>query len=675
MLKFFRRMEKTRNFLILTFAVVLVGSLVLFLKPSGDIQENLSRSDEVAAKVGGENITVGNIVTLQERFRQSQPQGLPTTFLVNNMIQEKVIRLEAAKLGLTASDAEVAAQIREAFKSPDGQTFDQNRYEQNAIRQAGSVALFEEGIRDQISRQKLVAYITSGITASEEEVLGDYKRKNTKFNLSYVPVNTADITENIKPTDEELKEYFEKNKKSYYINVPQKKIKYVFLNTSKIGEKLTFTDEELKDAYEKLPELRKQAGVNVQEIVLRVDKPELESQVLTKANGIAAELKKVENIVSEDDFADAAKGQSEKPSTALNGGRVKGLVRENKNNPTDPYQRILNMKEGEITEPLKFGSNFYILRRGKSVAKPFEDTKKELEVSRRNSKAYEANATLSSKVADRLKELKDVEKVAAEFASQANMTVEEMIRETKFVKPGDEIDKLGISQDFEQGIASLEKVDDVGDKIPVPGGFAIPLLADKKDPRDAEFDEVKEQVLETMKASQAREQVEEIAKKIAKDLDSVSGLSAAAQAVNLKSRDAKDFILGSPLGEGPSATTSEALEDAIFDLKKGEVTKAPIKVGDNWFVVGVNSREEASIDNFAKERDQLIRAKVAEKRSRVFADYIAGIKSEMESNGSIKIFKDAIAKIDAANRENQPQIPNLPQGLTLPQQPQQPQGN
>ncbi|MCB1025369.1 MAG: peptidyl-prolyl cis-trans isomerase [Acidobacteria bacterium] len=668
MLKFFRKMERTRNFVILLFGFILVLSLVLFYSPSGGVQENLTRSDEVAAQVGGERITVGDVAMLQERLKQSQPQILPTSYLLDSMIQEKIIRVEAARLGLTATDAEIATQIREAFQSPDGKPFDQKQYEQNAVQQAGSISAYEEGIRDQISRQKLVAYITSGVRVSEEEILNDYKRRNTKFNLTYVPVNTADLTENITPTDEELKDYFEKNKKSYYISSPQKKIKYVFLETAKIGETLKFTDEELKAAYDKLPEDKKLAGVRVQEIVLRVNKPEDDAQVLQKANEIVETLKKSGDTITEEKFGEIAKGQSEKPSTAFNGGKVDGLVRENPNNPTDPYQRILSMKEGETTEPLKFGSNYYILRRGESVAKPFESAKKEIEVSRRNSKAYEANAALATKAAESLKKSKDVEKVAAEFASQANMNTADMIRETGYVKPGDEIDKLGISQDFEQGIATLNKVNDVGDKIPIPGGFAIPILVDKKDPREANFDEVRSQVVEAVKTKKAREEVDKIAKKIADSASTAGDLSAAAKAEGLESQEAKEFILGSPLGSGPSATTSEALEDAVFALKPGEVTKQPVKVGDNWFVVGVNSREEANMESFPKEREQLVRTKLNEKRSRVFGDYIASRKLAMEQNGEIKIYKDAIAKLDKANQENQPQIPNLPQGIQIPQQ-------
>ena len=660
MLKFFRKMERTRNILLVFFAVVLVASLIVFgAMTSNQPQQNLSRSAETVAFVGNEKISVGEIALLQDRFLRVRRQSLPTKFLLEGVIRERLIQLEAERLDLTASDAEVANNIRKIFK-PSDDAFDKANYEQSAVRQAGSVAAFERSLRNQLSEQKLRAFITSGAVVSGEEVLKDYQRRNTKFTLTYVSIDTEDIAKNINPTDDELKKYFKENKKKYYIIYPQKKIRYIFLETAKVGERLEFTDEELKAEYEKLPADKKKIGVNAQEIVLRVLNPRQDSQVLDKANMIAQDLKKDGNIVSEKRFANVARGQSEKPATARNGGRVAGLIRKNNNNSDDPYQRILTMEEGEVTEPIKFRTSYYILRRGKSVPKPFERAKKELEVSRRNAKAYTANSALAGEVEKRLKEIKDVQKVAEEFASRANMDVKDMVRETDYVKPGDEIDKLGISQDFEQNIASLQNVNDVGTKFGVPGGFATPLLVDKKAPRDAEFEEVEDEVKEAVKLEQAKSKIEEVAKNIPKNAKTTDGLRRAAKSEKLDALEAKDFILGSPLGQGPTAATSELLEDAIFELRKNEITMKPIKAGDNWYIVGLKEREEANMENFAKERTQLIQSMLTKKQSQIFSDYIASVRKRMESEGQIIIIKEAVDKLDALARQSQPQIPQFP---------------
>ena len=652
MLKFFSRLERTRNFVLLIFAVLMAASLVLFYAPSRQgIQTNLSASSETAAKVGSEVITVGEIVTQKENLgRLYGGRSIPAKLLIDGLVRERIVRSEVARLGLTATDAEVAAQILESNKPQDGKPFDQKVYEQNVTEQFGSVKAYEQAVRDQIGAQKLEAYITSGVSVSENEIMDDYKRRNTKFDLSFVTVNAAELAKTLKPSDEELKAYFEANKKNYYIGIPQKKIRYIFINTSKIGEKLSIPDEDLKAEYDKLDAARKQAGVNGQQIVFKVPRPDEDAQVLAKANDVASKAKKDGGKISEEAFAELAKGYSQDTASALNGGKLKGLVRSNPNNPTDPYQRLLTMEEGQVTEPIKYGTAYYILRRGASVPKTFEDAKKELEVSLRNRRSYTAAAELAQKVSDRLKEVKDVQKVAEEFAGQANSNAKDMVRETGFVKPGDDVENIGVSPQFEDGIAPLEEVNAVGEKTPIKDGFAIPMLMEKRDPRDATFEEVKSKVEEAVKNEQAKAKVEQIAKDIASGASNAAGLAAAATGKGLKAEDSKNFVLGSPLGQGENASTSKDLEDAINSLKAGEVAKAPVKVGDSWYIVGVTNRTEADMSGFPKERDTIMQGMLAQKRSQVFSDYIAEARQKMEAAGQIKVYKEVIEKIDAADK-------------------------
>jgi peptidyl-prolyl cis-trans isomerase D len=650
MLKFFSRLERTRNVLLFLFAALMAVSLVLFYAPTRDnVQENLMRNEETVANVGSEKVTIADLA-LQKENTSNNGRSAPTKYLLDGLIRERVIRGEAARLGFQATDAEVANYIRPLFKSTEGGAFNQTDYEQRVMERYGSVTTFEQAVRDQLSGQRLLAFLTSGVTVSEDEVLNDYKRKNTKFDLTYVPVNNTDLAQTIKPSDEELKDYFEKNKASYHIDVPQKKIRYIFLNNAKIGEKLNVSEEDLRAEYDKIPDDKKLAGVQGQQIVLRIPKPELEAQVTAKANEIAQQARSKDGgTVSEEAFGELARGQSEDVRSASSGGKLPGLVRENPNNPSDPYQRLLTMQPGTITEPIKYQDKYYILRRGEAIPKTFEDAKKELEVSLKNRRAYAVAADLAQKISDRLKETKDVQKTAQEFAAQAGMNPQEMVRETGFIKPGDEVPNVGISPQFEEGIAGLENQNDAGDKIPVKDGFAIPLLVEKSEPRDAEFDEVKDKVAEAVKLEQARTRVAEIAKQIADAASSSGNLEAAAQSKGLKAQESKSFVLGSPLGQGASATTSDALEDTIFNMRVGEVTKTPINIGDNFYIVGVKGREEASNEDFAKQRDVLFETKLREKRGQVFADYLASKQQELKAKGDIKIYKEALEKVDASD--------------------------
>ena len=647
MLKFFNRLEKTRNAVLLLFAIVMVLSLVLFYRPSDPTTgSSLLRSEETAARVGSHYITVGELARQQAGVMERNPQGMPAKAILDSMIGMLVARSEAARLDLTASDAEVASAIRKNFKPTDGKPFDQAAYERTAVAQDGSLSAYEERMRDSLSAMKLRSFITSGVSVSEEELLNDYKRKATKFDLSYIPVNVGDLAKNISVTDQEVADYFEKNKASYHIDVPQKKVSYVFINTAKIGEKLPISDEELKAEFDQLAPDKKIAGVNGQEIVLRIPAPAQDQDVYAKATDIRNKLVKGGDTVTETEFSDLAKGMSENPATASNGGRLRGPVRENPNNPTDPYQQLLKMKVGEVSQPIGYEGRYFLLRRGEEVPKTFETAKPELEVSLRNRKAYTIAAELAQKVTDALKANKDVQKTAQEFAAQANMSVAEMVKETGYVKPGDDVPEIGNSPQFEQGIEGLNAANDVGDKIPIQNGFAVPLLVDKRDPRDADLAEVKDDVAQALKLERARTQVEEIAKQIASSATGVDNLASLAAAKGLNVVDAKGFVLGSPLGAGPAAVTSKDLDDAVFALNKGDVTKTPVKVGENWVIVGARDRTEANLETFAQERDGLREALLDQRRGVMFMDYMSETRRRFETDGSIKIYDDAVAKVD-----------------------------
>ncbi len=661
MLKFFNRLEKTRNFVLILFAVVMAASLILFYAPTRDgAGADPALSTEVAATVAGYDITGAEVYRLKQAYSNMlQGRSYPASSVVNSLISSRIARAEADRLGLIASDKEVADAIRERFTPQDGTAFDKKLYEENAIQQAGSVKAFEQQIRDDVSAAKLQAFITSGVIVSEEEVLKDFQKKNTKFDVSYVTVNGAQLAQTITPTDQELQDYFEKNKSAYYISVPQKKIKYIFVSTPKIGEKLPISDADLRSEYDNLPEDKKKAGVQGQEIVLRIAKPEFDGQVFAKAEELVKRLRSGGDTVSKEAFAEIAKGQSENAISAVKGGELPGPVKENTNNPTDPYQRLLKMKPGEITDPISYQGRYFILRRGEDVPKSFEDAKKELEVSLRNRRAYAAAAELAEKVAKTLKENKDIAKTVQQYAAEANLDPAKMTRETAYIKPGDNVENVGISPQFEQGIEPLENAGDVGEKTPIQDGFAIPMLVDKKEPRDADFAEVKDQLVEIVKLEKARSMVEATAKKVA-DAAATGGLASAASSNGLKAEEQKDYILGSPLGTGPGASRSEELDDTIYAMKAGETTKQPIKIGETWYVVTVNSREEANMSDFAAQRDTLMQQMLQQKRGEVFSEYLEQTRQRMEAKGEIKIYKDVLARLDAADS---PAVPQIPQQL------------
>ena len=654
MLKFLSRMERTRSLIIVGFAILMAVSLVVFYAPSRNSAAPSATDTEVVASVDGDDITVGdligNITSQGGDVSMLSPQI--ADMILNQLIRQRIIVQEAERLGLTASDEELAARIRELNKDSSGKV-DMNKYMANV----GDVARYEQRIRDSIAADKLRAFVTAGVNVSEEEVQRDFVRRMTTFDLVYVPVKTDALAAKINPTDEELRAYYEQHKTDYRILSPQKKIRYLFIDQTKMGEKIQIPDAELRARYDQLTPEQKQGGHRVQQIVLKVADPKLDETVKAKAEDLAKRARGTTGTATEAEFAELVKGHSEDPSTAKDGGWIVGVVKKNPNKTDDPLQRTFETEVGGISGPLKFGNAYYIFRRGESSTKTFEEAKPDLIASMRNQKAYAAAAELAQRAAARLKETKDFQKVAQELATEANMNPAEMVRETPFVVPGDDVPNIGSNPQFEQGIEPLQNPQDIGERTPIKNGFAIPMLVEKKEPnRIPDLEEIKEKVTGAFRRERAQSQLEETARNLANSVNGAGDLKAAAEKLGLEAKTQTGFGLTLPIGD---MDTTAAAQEAIYALKEGEVAKTPVKMGNDWYVIGATKRKEADLSTFAEQRDSLIQGALMERRSQVFEDYILAAQTRMETEGRIKIYNDVLATLGG----NEPAIttPQLPQ--------------
>ncbi len=673
MLKQLSRFERTSKVLILGFVALMAVSLVLFFRPnSGQSGVETGKSTEVLATVGGEDITVGEFATqkqnIQRQFARFGGQislaqmGYTDDKILDSLIQRKVALLEARRLGLDASPAEVNERIRKNFSDASGKLtlldasgkLDMAKYEQRV----GDVAAVERGVAEDIAREKLEALISASVRVSEEDVQSEFKKKNTTFDLSYVVVSPTKVAEKITPTDDELKAYYDKHKTDYNILVPQKKIKYIFIDQDKSGAKVEINDKELHDEYDNLQPQYKQAGVKVQQIVLKVAREDLDATVKAKADGLVAKARGTTGSATEQAFGDLAKGNSEDPASAKNNGWIAGIVKKNPNNPTDPYQQALDMQPGEVTDAIKYKNAYYILRRGDSVPKTFEDAKPELLVSLRNRRGYTVAQKIAQKAQDRLKETKDPQKVAQELAAEANMNPADMVRETPYIKPGDDVKDIGSSQQFEDAIAPLANANDVGERVGIKNGFAIPMLVDQKPPRIPDLAEVKDQVTKAVKEEKAKGQLEQKAKDLVAAAKTPGELKAAAERLGLEAKAEANYKVSTPLGE---AGSSVLIDDPLYAAKAGDVLQ-PIFLNQNYLVIGVNKKTDADLTEYAKQRDSLMQTALTERKNQVFEDYLTAVKTRLEQAGNIKIYKEVFDtvredEIEAPPPRRQPQLP------------------
>jgi peptidyl-prolyl cis-trans isomerase D len=668
MLKQLSRLERSRKAIIIGFAFLMAVSLVVFYAPGRSATSvDPATSTEVVAKVGSDRITVADLVLMREGIRQRFGGQISLAQLGGNkrfletLIVSHVIKQEAERLGLAASEAELADKIRKQFSDASGVFVGVERYKESVVRYGG-VEKFENQMRNEIAQEKLKAFITSSVNVSEDEVQEEYKRTGAAFELSYVILSADKYAEKIQPTEAELRSYYDNHKNDLRYNEEQRKIRYIFVDQEKAASKLQISDQELKAEYDRLEPQFKEAGVKVQQILLKVARKDLDAQVEEKAKELITKLRGSTGQATEQAFAEVARGNSEDPATAKNGGFLAGVVKKNPNKPHGLYERVHDMQPGDVSDvPIRYGGHFYILRRGDAVPKTFEEAKQELLVSLRNRRSYAEALKIATRAQARLKETKDPQKVAQELAAQANMTAAEMIRETGYIKPGDDVKDIGANQQFEQAVGALNNPNDVGESTGIKGGFAIPMLVDKKGARIPEFDEVRSKISDIVKEQRAKDQLQQKAKELAASVTSPDALKAAGEKEGFEANEDSSFKLGSALG---AAGTSQELEDHIYAMKSGDISKTPVKMGDDWVVVGVIKRDDANLAELPKERERVRQSLLRTRQEQVFGDYIASVHQRMKREGRIKIYEDVLAAIQVD--EEPAAVPNFPGGFNFP---------
>ena len=149
----------------------------------------------MVAKVGSDEITVAQVAQRKENYLQMFGGRISIAQLggyerfLDGMIRDRVVAQEAVRLGLGASDAELADKIRKQFVDASGQFVGYERYKERITSGYGDIETFEKDLRDEIAQEKLRAFVTAAVKVSDEEVQEDYKRKNTTFDVSNVIVS------------------------------------------------------------------------------------------------------------------------------------------------------------------------------------------------------------------------------------------------------------------------------------------------------------------------------------------------------------------------------------------------------------------------------------------------------------------------------------------------------
>lgn len=663
MLRFFAKLERSRNLVLLAFCAVLLIGLIAFYIPTANNSMgtiNSSAGDEVIAKVGNQEITLKEFNAQVQQLASfiSRGQNFPLSTLksfgldqqaLDQLISNKLVLDQAARLNLTGTDGEVSEAIKRQNVDPNtGQWIGPEEYKRRLRLQGFDIAAYEQDRRNEISVRKVRSFLTSAEQVSDRDIEERFKKDNTRIDLVYATVDLDKVRSKYTPTEAELQAYYNSHKDQYKATAPTRKVEYVFVASKDAEKTITIPDSELKAQYESNKQFEKRVSV------IRLDR--LSPTDTEAVNAKMAELAKRAKGegVPQEDFAALAKGNSMDPSKA-NGGDI-GWIKKDPNKTSDWKQRVYtsDLEVGKIDGPFSEGNSQYLLKVTEQREIPFEQMKPTLLATAKNNRSVQKASELAQRVYEKATEVKDLIKGAEEIAKEIKVNPATMIKTTPFFKDGDSLPELGDSKSrannpaFDNAVKELKK-GDIGTPVSIPGGYAVPRVLELLEGGvELSFDQARNMVEEGLRREKEPDLAKSRAYDLAKQATNAADLERLIKAENLTVK--KDTNFNTYQWPGASSGGLQAQNQAnalMLTLKEGDVCKTPVKVGASYLIFAAVKRTDADLTRLAAEKETLRQTIIGERQSVFFDTFIKNARKRYEAEGKIKVYQDRIDKFFA----------------------------
>jgi len=642
MFDLFRSREKTVRIMLGGLLLVVAVSMLTYLVPNYNTGGSTG-SEMVIAEVGNDTITlpeVQKIVQMTMRSRQLPPEILPNYLptMIDQMITERALYLQAQKLGYQVSDTEVAETIRQMVPNlyQDGKFIGTAQYAALLAQQNMSIEQFEGDLRRQIMISRLRDIAMEGTIVTPAEIEAAFKKKAERAKVEYVKLTADKYKAESQPTVTEMQEFFKSNSSRYM--VPEKKnLAVLIADQSKLEATIVPTDADLQRAYNQNTQaFTTPERVKVHHILIMTkDKPPAEEAKLkAKAESL---LQQVRNGA---DFAKLAKENSEDPGSKDNGGEY--WVQRNGQMVKEFEDAAFNLKPGQ-SDLVKtaYGYHvFQVVERQAAGLRTFNEVKGDIAAQWKKQRVNDILQRAGDQATAALKkDPSHPEKVAAEFNMQL-VTVNNYTN--------NDIPELGPSPDFSQAVAGLKK-GEVSQAVAANNKVAVAVVTDVVPPHPSTFEEVQNQVKDTMVQNRSVAAVQRHAQELIEKANAMGGdLAKAAKSMGLETKTTSEFERGGTVeGVGSASYLSGA-----FDKPVGAIF-GPSGTPDGATLVGKVLSHAAPDPAQMTAQRSVIRDEIKSQRAKDRATlFEAGIKDALVKSGKIKIHQDVIDRLIASYRSN-----------------------
>ena len=644
MIRFLQQDNKLVKGVFIVFIAAAVGAMVITLVPG--IFDSVGTGSDVSTyatvketgiigKVFGETLPV----TQQEiqRAVQQQTQGRQVPpFLLSyyesrvapQVIQEKILKIEADRLGLQVNDADLLSVMKEGQLGetffPAGKYIGDDAYI-NFVQSLGYTRSgFEDYLKERIEITRLYSMVTGGVSVSDNEVRDSYRVSGTKVKFDYAVILATDLSKTINPSDSDLQAYLKQNAPRYASAIPEtRKVEYLSFGADQIpGGKPQTSDADIQAYYNAHQDAYKvQEQVKARHILIGVPQG-------SDAKTDAAAKAKAEDILKQikggGDFAALAKANSTDPGSKDSGGEL-GTFTKGKMVP--PFEKAaFALQAGQTSDLVKTDFGYHIIQveqHDTAHEKPLTEVKPEILAVLDQQKTGQAEQNYASQLAAQAKS-EGIDKTAAAHGLHA-ITTDYLAKDGTVAGVSDSTQMMTLAFTAAKGAAPQQ--------VSTGDGYAVFQVTDVKAPHAPNFDDYKTHILADYREQQVPQMLTAQTKKLDDRAKVLNDLHKAAAEMNIpvKSSD----LVGKD-GQVPEVGSMSGQAAVAFSLPKGGIS-GPLDTGTSGIVLSVTDKQEPNADDIAKNFTQTRNQMLNQKREEVFEIYVGTLQDRYEKAGSIRM--------------------------------------
>ena len=629
------RMRRHKWWLKWTLAAVVVAFVLLYVPDFLSQTAPTASLGAAVADVEGRPITVrdfGRAYNAQMQMYQSaygaslsedvlRQLGFEQQIL-NQMIDEEAAAIEAERLGLEATDAEVRQQILALpGLQENGQFIGEQRYRMLLQAQGLTPAQFEENVRRGIVLQKLRTAVTGWLSVSDEDVAEEFRRRNERVRMDVLKFGPDRYRDQVEVDEADARAHYDANPDAYRVG-ERRRIRYLSLDADRVRSTATVPDADIQAYYdENLDQYSTPEQVRASHILLEIGSED-PSAVRAEAQAI------LERARAGEDFAELAREYSDDSGSASQGGDL-GTFGRGQMVPAFE-DAAFSLPDGEISDLVETDFGLHIIKvveHQQGNTRPFEEVRDQIADELRWERAQEQVSELAEQLRPRIDSPAALDTVAAEQGVE--------VVEADYFERGDPIEGLGPAPSVADEAFRLAE-GQVSAPIQTPQGHVFLTVTGIEPARVRPFDEVAEQARAYATTAAATDLAAAEATRAVERLRAAEDIDQAIGELDIEPETTELLTRGSAIG---TLGANPAVEDAAFSLPVGGVSD-PIAVGAQHVVLRVLERQDVSDEQISSQSAPLRDELLAARRGQFFASYLEKVKAGL----NIRINTDLLAQ-------------------------------